>query len=588
VSDHPSPSHGRPDAQVPDASILIRAARVLNSTLDLPRLHDAILRLLCEVSDAGAAVLLLVERKTQDFVLLRGYHQESDTFTGFPSALGHQLFSWVQSEDPAGRPTAKPLPSAVKAALDQMAGFAESRYLWNALKRRGRMSGAVGIIFAEDTRPERGAFLTALSDQMATALDNALLFRAVKRRSSESRILLESTMALSGSLDLDEILNTILDKLHEVIQYDAAGIFLIQKNTAEVAPIIDRGFDEDKHRLLERKSDEGLVGRAVSTGETALVADVRLDPYYQNARDATRSELVIPIAAAGRLIGAFDLELDVVDGFSADDVRLATAFAGSAGLAIERARLYQESLDKRRLDGELEIARSIQQSFLPKGNPVIPGYDIAGMNIPSEEVGGDYYDFIPIVDHQLGIAIGDVSGKGIPAALIMATFRASLIAEIRNNYAIRTIFAKVNSLLEETSERGSFVTAMYGVLDSKNGIFTFANAGHNPGLLLRKDDSIEQLVEGGAPFGILPRVQYEERPISIQPGDVMLWYTDGVTDATNGEGEQFDLERLEEVLRRNRRTPAAEILHVIHQEITDFAEVGSAMDDVTMIVVKIL
>jgi sigma-B regulation protein RsbU (phosphoserine phosphatase) len=297
---------------------------------------------------------------------------------------------------------------------------------------------------------------------------------------------------------------------------------------------------------------------------------------------------VIPIAAAGRLIGAFNLEFDVVDGFSADDVRLATAFAGSAGLAIERARLYQESLEKRRLDGELEIARSIQQSFLPKGNPIIPGYDIAGMNVPSEEVGGDYYDFIPIVDHQLGIAIGDVSGKGIPAALIMAAFRASLVAEIRNNYAIRTIFAKVNSLLEETSERGSFVTAMYGVLDSKNGIFTFANAGHNPGLLLRNDGSVEQLIEGGAPFGILPRVQYEERPISVRPGEVMLWYTDGVTDATDEQGELFGAERLEDMLRKNRRKPATEILHDIHREITGFADDGSTMDDVTMIVVKIL
>lgn len=592
MDDHLKVSGGKPDpkadAGVPEASVLIRASRVLNSTLDLPQLHDEVLRLLSEACSVPAAVLLLVERKTQDFVLLRGYHRKTDAFTDFPPRVAHRLFSWVQSENPAGSDRVKPLPARVEAALGKLVGLSGGRYLWSALRRRGRVSGAVGIIFTGDDQPKRGAVLSVLSDQIATALDNALLFRAVKRRSTEARILLQSTMALSGSLDLDEILKTILDRLREVIHYDAAGIFLMQKDTAELAPIIDRGFDEDKRPLLQRKSDEGLVGYAVSTGETVVAADVRWDPRYKNARDATRSELVIPISVAGRLIGAFDLERDVTEGFSTDDVRLAAAFAGSAGVAIERARLYQESLEKQRLDGELEIARSIQQTFLPKKNPSVPRYDIAGMNVSSEEVGGDYYDFISIVDHQLGIAIGDVSGKGIPAALIMAAFRASLIAEIRNNYAIRTIFAKVNALLEETSERGTFVTAMYGVLDSKNGVFTFANAGHNPGLLLRGDDTVEQLTEGGLPFGILPQAEYEERPVWLRSGDVMLWYTDGVTEAANEEGEQFGSERVEEVLKKNRRESAGQILHVIQREVTGYAAPDSTMDDMTMIVVKAL
>lgn len=460
-----------------NAEVLIRTGRVLNSTLNLPELHDAILRLLADVCEAEAAVLLLVERKSQNFVLLRAHQRQTDTFSNLTGRVAHQLFSWVQSENPSGKPTTEPLPHRVEAALDDLVDNPSRRSLWSTLQRRGRLSGAVGIVFHGNTCPRWGAFLAAVSDQIATALDNALLFRAVRRRSSEARILLQSTTALSRGLDLDEILTTILDKLREVIPYDAAGIFLFRQKDGELTPIIHRGFDEDKHRSLRRKSDEGLVGSAVSTGETVLVDDVRTDSRYKNARDATRSELAIPIHAAGRLIGAFDLERDITHGFSHEDIRLATAFADSAGLAIERARLYRESLEKRRLDGELDIARSIQQTFLPKINPVVPGYDIAGINIPSEEVGGDYYDFIRIVENQMGIAIGDVSGKGIPAALIMAAFRASLIAEIRNNYAIRTIFAKVNSLLEETSEQGRFVTAMYGVLDSKNGVLTFANAG---------------------------------------------------------------------------------------------------------------
>lgn len=430
--------------------------------------------------------------------------------------------------------------------------------------------------------------LSALVDPIATALDNALLFRAVRRRSLEARILLESTLALAGGLELNEILITILDRLREVIHYDAAGIWLVGRGTDKLVPIMHRGWDESRHHLLPLKSNEGLVGYVVRTGEMVLVGDVRTDPRYKNARDATLSELVIPITVAGRVIGAFDLERDVTDGFSQDDVRLASAFAGSAGLAIERARLYRESLEKRRLDGELEIGRSIQLRFLPKQNPEVPGYDIAGMNVPSEQVGGDYYDFIPIVENQMGIAIADVSGKGIPAALIMAAYRASMIAEIRNNYAIPTIFEKVNRLLEETGERGSFVTAMYGVLDLKNRVLTFANAGHNPGLLLRKDGTMVYLIEGGVAFGVLPHAHYEERPILLCAGDVMFWYTDGVTDATNRQDEQFGIERVEDALRRYRGKPAEEILKAIHQEITSFAAPGSAMDDLTMVAVKVL
>ena len=576
------------DQAVLDAMVLIRTGRVLNSTLDLPELHDAILRLLAEICHADAAILLLVERKSQNYVLLRAHDRRADTFTDFTERVAHRLFSWVQSENPVGKETTEPLPHRVETALDGLVARAGRRSLWSALRRRGRLSGAVGIVFHGDKCPRWGAFLAAISDQIATALDNALLFRAVKRRSSEARILLQSTTALSRQLDLDEILKTILDKLHEVIPYDAAGIFLFRQKNGELTPIFDRGFDDDKHDGLCRKSDQGLVGKAVSTGETVLVDDVRTDPHYTNARDSTRSELVIPVWSAGRLIGAFDLESDVTNGFSADDVRLATSFADSAGLAIERAQLYRDALEKRRLDGELDVARSIQKTFLPKENPVIRGYDIAGINIPSEEVGGDYYDFIPIVENQWGIAIGDVSGKGIPAALIMAAFRASLIAEIRNNYAIRTIFTKVNSLLEETSEQGRFVTAMYGVLDSKNGVFTFSNAGHNPGLLLRDDGTIEYLIEGGLPFGIMPGVTYEERPVSIWPGDVMLWYTDGVTDVVDTHDELFGEERLEEVLRDNRHRPATEILSAIQREISAFAAPGSIMDDVTMIVVRAL
>ncbi|MCK4461342.1 MAG: serine/threonine-protein phosphatase, partial [candidate division Zixibacteria bacterium] len=232
------------------------------------------------------------------------------------------------------------------------------------------------------------------------------------------------------------------------------------------------------------------------------------------------------------------------------------------------------------------IAREIQESFLPRVHPDIPGYDLYGRNIPSFEVGGDYYDFIKIVEGQYGIAIGDVSGKGIPASLIMASFRASLIAEIRNNYALRTICRKVNNLLYESVRPGSFVTAVYGVLDSKNHVFTFANCGHCLPILLRSDGSVEYLREGGPLFGVTPEAEYEERPVYINPGDIIYLYTDGISEVFDRDDEELGLDRLTDIVRENRERPSAEILDAVYLAVRQFASPEHVFDDLTMIVVK--
>jgi sigma-B regulation protein RsbU (phosphoserine phosphatase) len=241
---------------------------------------------------------------------------------------------------------------------------------------------------------------------------------------------------------------------------------------------------------------------------------------------------------------------------------------------------------KNRIEDQLQVARDIQKSFLPRVPPSYPGFDFDAINISSEEVGGDYFDFIPIVDHQLGITIADVSGKGLPASLIMASYRASLIAEIRNNYALRTVMRKVNNLIFESVERGNFVTAVYGVLDTRNRVFTYSNAGHNPPFILRKSGEVESLADGGLILGIVPERQYQECPVQFKPGDIMVMYTDGVTDTENDKGEQFDIERLVELVRKNRRLPAKGIRAKIVDEISRFRSDSYQPDDLTLVIVK--
>ncbi|MFH0778284.1 MAG: SpoIIE family protein phosphatase, partial [Candidatus Eisenbacteria bacterium] len=354
-------------------------------------------------------------------------------------------------------------------------------------------------------------------------------------------MLYEVGSAVGSSLDTRGVLNSILDALRNVLKYDAAGIVLVGPGASEINYLVTRGYTPEFVERVRLKVGQGLVGWAIKHKTGAIVPDTSLDSRYVKAREGTRSEMVALLIAADKVIGAFNIESDRVNAFTEEHLELLMAFANQVALMIERARLNDELEEKRRIEEELKIARQIQASFLPSECPLIEGFDICGVNIPFEEVGGDYYDFIRIVENQMGVAIADVSGKGIPASLIMASFRASLRAEIRNNYAIRTIFRKTNALLYESTETGRFVTAFYGVLDTKNKVLTFSNAGHNPPILLRSGGGMELLSEGGTILGILPDSAYEERPISLGSGDVLALYTDGVVELwglVNSEAEE--------------------------------------------------
>ncbi|MBI3951403.1 MAG: PP2C family protein-serine/threonine phosphatase, partial [Acidobacteria bacterium] len=240
------------------------------------------------------------------------------------------------------------------------------------------------------------------------------------------------------------------------------------------------------------------------------------------------------------------------------------------------------------LEEQLRIARDVQLSLLPKAAPRLDGLDIAGLNIPSEDIGGDYFDFIPIVEGHLGVVVADVAGKGIPASLIMAGFRAFLLSEIRNNYAIRTIFAKVNNLLYESLKEYQFVTAFYGVLDVARRRFTYSNAGHHPAILLRADGQQRHLKSGGPVLGMFEGTTYNERFMDLAPGDILLLYTDGLVEAQNQAGEMFGRERLEQFARANAHLNAHESCEAIYAEMRRFTEEECLTDDTTIVVIKVL
>lgn len=442
-------------------------------------------------------------------------------------------------------------------------------------------------VFAKDRLNSLGAFIEGKLGIYTLELQNAILHDALERNHLELELLQSTGEILSMSFRLQDVFKGIVAALQKLHPFDALGIFILSKGGEIIEEVFSVGYpSEESHELLVRKAGTGLVGWVSKTGESAIVPNVDEDPRYVRARAETKSELVIPLFSGGEVIGAFNLESNELDAYSPSDLEMVTAFANQASFSITRARLYKETIAKNRIDDQLQVAREIQKSFLPAKMPKYPGFDMDAINISSEQVGGDYFDFIPIVDYQLGITIADVSGKGLPASLIMASFRASLIAEIRNNYAIRTIMRKVNNLICESVERGSFVTAVYGVLDTRNRIFTFTNAGHNPPFILRRSGEVEFLNDGGLILGITPEKQYEERPVQILSGDILVMYTDGVTETEDEKAEQFGIDRLVERVRRHRKLPAREIREKIVTEISSNRAADSQPDDLTLLLIK--
>ncbi|HLQ67432.1 MAG TPA: SpoIIE family protein phosphatase [Candidatus Limnocylindrales bacterium] len=438
----------------------------------------------------------------------------------------------------------------------------------------------------EPPAPEEIAFLSELGTQLSIAVGNARVYASAMRDKVQNQLLLELGTRISASLETERLLEQILDLVFQVVRYDAAGIYLVDKRTQWITRQTIRGYDPSRSEAVRLKVGSGLIGWVAKTGQGVIVADVRTDPRYVNAREATRSEMVAPIRIGSEVIGAFNLESDEPDAYEVEDLELLMAFAGQAAVAIERTRLHEEVLEKRRLDEEVMIGQRIQRSFLPSRNPEVRNFDIAGANYSSERVGGDYYDFIRIAEGQLGIVIGDVSGKGIAAALIMAAFRASLIAEIRNNYAMRTSMTKVNRLLWESIEPDRFVTALFGVLDTAARRLTYVNAGHNPAMLYRAATGQFDTLESTGPLlGTFETATFKERVVEIRVGDVLVMYTDGVTEAMSPDGELFGEERLRREIVQRKEESAAKVLRGIWEAVQAY-QAGDQEDDVTIVVVK--
>jgi sigma-B regulation protein RsbU (phosphoserine phosphatase) len=325
----------------------------------------------------------------------------------------------------------------------------------------------------------------------------------------------------------------------------------------------------------------------MKTGVGVVARDVWMDPDYIVARETTQSELASPVIGSGNnIIGVINLESDLSHAYNESDLQLLTMFASMVAVAIEKADLHKELVEKRRLEYELRVASQVMETLMPSGPPEVKNFSIYGRSLPSAAVGGDYFDFIDVGDGRWGLVIADVSGKGTPAALLMASFRAYLHALMTSDFSLRGVFARLNRLLINPTGGRHFVTAFFAKFDPEERRTFYVNAGHNPPLLIRPGEPAQLLSRGGIPLGIFESASYSEDIAYFNPGDTLILYTDGITEAINADGRFFGLQRLESLVRNRLDASAHELCQQIVDEVKDFSAPDGPSDDLTIVVVR--
>ena len=452
------------------------------------------------------------------------------------------------------------------------------------------LAAAAAELRPTDERRTRAAI--AFLQLLANTLTRLCYQQAVLRESiDELRFLSETSRLLSSTLDPDAVLDNIVRTMTEVMHVKACSLRLLNPSGDELVMKAAYGLSP-----LYLKKGPVLVAenpndQAALRGETITTDDVRTDPQVRYGEEAGREGLVSTLAvgliAKGKPLGTLHIYTGEPHTFTPEEVRLFRSVADQAALTVASARLVEEVVSARQQQRELALAAKVQQRLLPAEAPHVPGYDCYGITVPSLAVGGDFHDWIELPEGNWGIAVGDVAGKGVPAAILMAGVRAALRAQAEHVYALDHILDRVNHSLTAETEPSEFVTLFYGVLDSTAHRLTYCNAGHEPPILVR-DGQVTRLRTGGPLLGVSLQAKYEYEAVELRPGDTLVIYSDGACDAANYQGERFGRQRLLESVLRHAGYSAKRIVEEIQWDIRRFTGLAPAADDVTLVAVKVI
>jgi len=396
-------------------------------------------------------------------------------------------------------------------------------------------------------------------------------------------------VALLASVTLTETLEQIVTLVFEAVPADRCMIMMRDAKSPELKVAVARLRDR-AGEVGEIRISRSVIDEVVTNGKSVLTSDAQADPRFAGGTvmlQGVRSVLAVPLGVGANVFGIIYADSPLSDArFTEDHLKVLTTLSSVAAIRVENARLTEEQMERERLEREQQVASEIQQRFLPAAAPLVEGYELQGISFPCYEIGGDYYDFIQREDGNMVVALGDVSGKGTAAALLMSSLHAAIHAQADTHDSIVATIQAVNKYLTESIPPNRFVTLFYAELNPELGRLTFLNAGHNPPLIVHAGGTMEQLASGGLPLGIMADAEFREGRTQLHHGDVLVIYSDGVSEAVNPAGEEFGPTRLYEVVARNLDASASGIRDRIESALTKFCQGTPAADDITLVIVK--
>jgi sigma-B regulation protein RsbU (phosphoserine phosphatase) len=411
--------------------------------------------------------------------------------------------------------------------------------------------------------------------------------RRLRRAVRELSVLNDLASAIGASLDSHHIIDTIIQRSVRALRAEQGVVMLLDRERgSDMRTLVRVGPTRESGQALHVQ--EAILGWMILNRRPLLLNNPRTDPRFAGVRwdDSVRSVLCAPLLTKSEVTGVLAVfNRRGVDGFGGSDQRLLSIVAAQSAQIIENARLYEEERSLRRIQEELRLAKEIQCRLLPDGSPTVPGFQVAGRSRPVEAVGGDYYDLIE-AERGLTVCLGDVSGKGLSAALLMANLQATVRTHTLLTLAPADSLRNANRLLWRSTEAHKFATLFLAEVEPTSGEVTYSNAGHDPPVLISGDGSLSELSTGGLVLGFLEETPYEEGHVTMSPGDVLLIYSDGVTDALDADGRPFGRARLVSTVSRTSDRSAEAIGDAVVEAVERHAAGAEQTDDITLVVVK--
>lgn len=430
------------------------------------------------------------------------------------------------------------------------------------------------------------ALLQLIASRIGAAIENARLYRRVDRQNRIRKTLAHLAQEFSSILDLDALLSKIANSVKSLIDYDAFLVLLVDEERRMLVERFSQRYD-GKAALCTMSLDSGLTGAAARTGRPVLARDTLEDPRYLEAYPGIRSEIAIPLILKHRVVGVMDLESEHVGAFNEDHVRTLSLIAPQIAAAIENARLYQELAERERdIQKDLEAAQKLQSIIFPSEAPKITGLDVGVKLKPARVVSGDLYDFFEYNDGSAMLAFGDSSGKGAAAALYGALFSGLLRSLAPRRRSPAALLRSLNENLMERQVPAQYVTLLAMLWQPQERVFKIANAGSAPPLVCRGGEVLRPEVSG-VPVGLLDGMEYEETEFEAEPGDVVLLYSDGISDQQDNTGEDYGKRRLKRTLSALCGLTAREIAERIIDDLEEFRGATPVHDDQTLVVLKV-